>query len=409
MSVDHREATPVTGEGNGVVAAVESVKQTNTATATATTTTAATTTTMTNAPVVVGSVTASQRLRLNPNKDHKPESYEDLQLDFCPSVFSSLERYLPPSMLSVSRENKVKFMRDILLKYLPHGERTRAQRQREYRQKIISNYQPLNRELYAMHPSSFFVPSFIKAINDNTEESFRHIMSEPSPGVFTFEMLQPHFCNLLLSEVENFEKWVNDSKFRIMRPNTMNKYGAVLDDFGLETMLDKLMDGFIRPISKVFFPEVGGSTLDSHHGFVVEYGKDRDVDLGFHVDDSEVTLNVCLGKQFSGGDLFFRGIRCDKHVNTGSQSEEIYDYKHEPGKAVLHRGRHRHGARATTTGHRINLLLWCRSSVFREMKKYQKDFSTWCGECLREKKERQRLSIAATKSELLKKEGETAT
>lgn len=35
-----------------------------------------------------------------------------------------------------------------------------------------------------------------------------------------------------------------------MRPNTMNKYGAVLDDFGLETMLDKLMEGFIRPISK---------------------------------------------------------------------------------------------------------------------------------------------------------------
>lgn len=25
---------------------------------------------------------------------------------------------------------------------------------------------------------------------------------------------------------------------------------------------------------------MGGSTLDSHHGFVVEYGKDRDVDLG---------------------------------------------------------------------------------------------------------------------------------
>lgn len=30
----------------------------------------------------------------------------------------------------------------------------------------------------------------------------------------------------------------------------------------------------------VFFPEVGGSTLDSHHGFVVEYGMDRDVELG---------------------------------------------------------------------------------------------------------------------------------
>lgn len=29
----------------------------------------------------------------------------------------------------------------------------------------------------------------------------------------------------------------------------MNKFGAVLDDFGLETMLQKLMEEFIRPIS----------------------------------------------------------------------------------------------------------------------------------------------------------------
>lgn len=39
------------------------------------------------------------------------------------------------------------------------------------------------------------------------------------------------------------------------------------------------------------------------------------------MDDSEVTLNVCLGKQFSGGELFFRGMRCDKHVHTESISE----------------------------------------------------------------------------------------
>ncbi|XP_059433419.1 2-oxoglutarate and iron-dependent oxygenase domain-containing protein CP2-like isoform X4 [Corylus avellana] len=280
---------------------------------------------------------------------------------------------------------------------------TKVQRHREYRKKIISNYQPLHRELYTMHAANFFVPSFLKAINDNTKESLRSIMTEPSPGVYTFEMLQPHFCELLLSEVENFERWVHGTKFRIMRPNTMNKYGAVLDDFGLETMLDKLMEDFICPISRVFFPEVGGSTLDSHHGFVVEYGMDRDVDLGFHVDDSEVTLNVCLGKQFSGGELFFRGIRCDNHVHSGTEQEEILDYSHVPGRAVLHRGRHRHGARATTSGRRVNLLLWCRSSVFRELKKYQKEFSSWCGECQREKNERQLLAVGATKLELLKR------
>lgn len=75
---------------------------------------------------VVVAPSQNQRLRLNPSKDHKPESYEDLQLDFSPSIFSSLERYLPPTMLAVNRDEKVKFMREILLKYLPHGERTRV-------------------------------------------------------------------------------------------------------------------------------------------------------------------------------------------------------------------------------------------------------------------------------------------
>lgn len=61
--------------------------------------------------------------------------------------------------------------------------------------------QPLHRELYSMHPATTFVAPFLKAVSDNTEESFRRIMSEPSPGVFTFEMFQPQFCELLLSEV----------------------------------------------------------------------------------------------------------------------------------------------------------------------------------------------------------------
>jgi hypothetical protein len=54
-----------------------------------------------------------------------------------------------------------------------------------------------------MHKASFFVPSFLKAIDENTNEGFRSIMTEPSPGIYTFEMLQPHFCELLLSEVSS--------------------------------------------------------------------------------------------------------------------------------------------------------------------------------------------------------------
>lgn len=74
------------------------------------------------------SARAAHRLRLNPTADHEPDSYEDLQsqLDFSPMLFSSLERYLPPTLLSLSRDAKVNYMRDILLRYSPEGERTRV-------------------------------------------------------------------------------------------------------------------------------------------------------------------------------------------------------------------------------------------------------------------------------------------
>jgi len=36
----------------------------------------------------------------------------------------------------------------------------------------------------------------------------------------------------------------------------------------------------VLPILAVLFLNVGGTSLDTHHGFVVEYAMDRDLDLG---------------------------------------------------------------------------------------------------------------------------------
>ena len=68
------------------------------------------------------------RLRVRANENHKAESYEDLQLqlEFSPLLFSSLEQYLPFNMLHVSRELKLQYMRHILLRYSPEGERARV-------------------------------------------------------------------------------------------------------------------------------------------------------------------------------------------------------------------------------------------------------------------------------------------
>lgn len=52
-----------------------------------------------------------------------------------------------------------------------------------------------------MHGDNFFTPSFLRAIKENTEGSFKSIMAEPSRGIYTFEMLRPQFCEMLASEV----------------------------------------------------------------------------------------------------------------------------------------------------------------------------------------------------------------
>ena len=45
---------------------------------------------------------------------------------------------------------------------------------------------------------------------------------------------------------------------------------------------------------------------------------------GMHVDDSEITLNVCLSKQFTGGDMYFVGRRCENHANSEVHEQVLY-------------------------------------------------------------------------------------
>lgn len=66
---------------------------------------------------------------------------------------------------------------------------------------------------------------------------------------------------------------------------------------------------YLNPISQILFPDWGGGELDSHKAFTVVYSEDRDLDLGFHYDNAEVTLNVSLGEEFDDGSLYFGSMR----------------------------------------------------------------------------------------------------
>lgn len=84
----------------------------------------------------------------------------------------------------------------------------------------------------------------------------------------------------------------------------------LLDELGFdENLLDPFLEQCIQPICSIFFPEDGGSSLDSYKAFTVKYKIGEDLQLGYHYDNAEVTLNVCIGKDFTEGGLYFGDMK----------------------------------------------------------------------------------------------------
>ena len=143
-------------------------------------------------------------------------------------------------------------------------------------------------------------------------------------------------------------------------------------------LLDDLLERVAAPLGRALFAHVGGDALDHHHGFTVAYAPERDRDLSLHVDDAEVTLNVCLGEAFEGGALRVLGHRCLAHADTAANDGEDARVAHAVGTALAHAGSFRHLAEPVTEGRRVNLIVWCRSSRLRKANGGPARCGVWC-------------------------------
>ena len=195
-----------------------------------------------------------------------------------------------------------------------------------------------------------------RAAGEGGGELFRR----EAEGVWSFPMLSIECCNDLLAEIDSYSA----SGLPASRPNSMNQYGLILNEIGMEPLFDALVSSMLAPISRHLFPLEGGS-LDKHHSFVVQYESGKDLGLDMHTDNSDVTFNVCLGREFDGAGLTFCGYMGEPHHRHFS-----YRYKHEVGRCVVHLGRRRHGADNITSGERVNLIVWCTNLAHRASKAY---------------------------------------
>lgn len=208
----------------------------------------------------------------------------------------------------------------------------------------------------------WFNPEFLSALRKNTDEAWASVVTEHLPGsVFSCKMFSETFCNLLIEEVDHF----GTTGLPARRPNTMNNYGIILNEIGWRPMVDILQDHVLAKVAKRRWPQI--APFDGHHTFIVRYKEGEDLGLDMHTDDSDVTFNLCLGKEFTGAGLCFCGFMGDpdhrKHHHT---------FHHEVGRCVWHLGRQRHGADDIKSGERLNLIIWNHSSDYRASAEYRR-------------------------------------
>ena len=225
-------------------------------------------------------------------------------------------------------------------------------------------------------------PNLKSAIDAGRDDIMRSLLREVHEDIYAIRLLTDDACRRLNEDAKDLEHWYNSQAMLLERPNSMNDYGFIMDQHGYHVALKELVSKVVSPLATAAFKDVGGQSLDQHHGFVVSYGPAADRVLGFHVDDSEVTLNLCLSDDFEGGDLFFRGRRCLAHTEVPPLGTEFFEYAHQPGVALLHAGKHRHGAFPTDDGERRNVILWCRSSSYRAHRLKNPGCPKWCQKSL---------------------------
>jgi hypothetical protein len=199
-------------------------------------------------------------------------------------------------------------------------------------------------------------------LTTNTKAAMHSLVQQIDTNIYTFPMFTESTCNFFLQELDYYTA----SNLPSPRPNSMNKYGLILNSIGLADSFSRLQADVLNKISAHFFPEEGLS-LDTHHTFLVQYKPGEDLGLDMHTDDSDVTFNVCLGRDgFTGANLEFCGA-----FGTTSHRQQKATYKHIKGHCVVHLGRQRHGACNILSGERINLIIWNKSLPYRSLQKSQ--------------------------------------
>ena len=208
---------------------------------------------------------------------------------------------------------------------------------------------------------SLYAPTLRRAIeeawkNPASETSVKDLWTEVFPNVYKAQFFDPEKLPILRDYLER----VADADIPLRPPYgiVLNRGGAMLDPRSegylaaptFQAFYQELMDRYMRPVSRLLFPDVYGYDSQTF-GFSIAWQAGKDTKLQPHTDASSVTLNINLnlpGESFSGSAVRFMD----------ANSRKVESLTFEPGTALIHHGRVPHASEPIIEGERHNFVLW---------------------------------------------------
>lgn len=188
------------------------------------------------------------------------------------------------------------------------------------------------------------------------ENKILDLFTQSSPGVYEFQLFDPNKLHI----IRNYLEEVAESKIPLRPPYgiLLNRRWAMLDKRSkgyiaapsFQEFYQLLMDKYMRPISRLLFPEVVWYDTQTFW-FSIQRQVDMDTSLRLHSDASSVTMNVNLNLP----DEEFEGSQVDFH---NSHTWKMNRLSFRPGLAIIHRGHIAHVAQAITKWKRTNFVFW---------------------------------------------------
>ena len=206
-------------------------------------------------------------------------------------------------------------------------------------QASFEHYVPINEKLYQFHGLS--TVAWLRAyVNPQIVASeFKLICDEPVDNIYNFPLFTPAFCQEIIAEAENFDRWTTGRHKHF--PTT----DILLNSIGLRLPIDFVIYSYIVPMIQQFFCTSFELKNVRIENFLAKYTPETQQHLSLHNDGADFTIVTHLNTEFEGGGTYFPKF---KQLILPAQ----------PGQATLHLGRfgYLHGARPVISGKRYVLV-----------------------------------------------------